>query len=337
MYVPKSPLVLGVQITDQCNLNCPHCSVDASQNGLSLSSDVVLSIIDEADRIGVKELIFGGGEVLLYNDFPQVCSYALSKGMNISFTSNGLLIPDKINFITELKKYDCATRVGISLDGPTPETHGYFRPIDTYDSALNAIRILLDSDISTHILCVLNKKNINILEVYVQFLVKLGIYNVRFIPFMPTGRGKTYMNEMLTPDELYALLLKKQKMIENYGINIGLSIPWDFLCYPLEKRVPHPCEAGYLRLWINSNGDMFPCPYMSDIPIGNIYYDSINDAWINSPIIKKFRDSTLLKGACSNCDYRDSCRGGCRGLAYLVEGDYLCTDPYCQHIRQKKL
>ncbi len=337
MYVPKSPLVLGVQITDRCNLNCPHCNVDANQKGRSLPQDIVLSIIDEAVRIGVKELILGGGEVLLYDDFFIISDFALSKGLNLSFSSNGLLIPEKIHQISKLQKYNTIIRVGISLDGPTPEIHGYFRPIETYESALNAIQILQKSNISTHVLCVLNKSNINFISDYLKFLANRNIYNVRFIPFMPTGRGKKYKDEMLTPDQFYNILNEKQKMNENYGINIGLSIPWDFLLSPPEKRVPHPCEAGYLRLWINSNGDMFPCSYMSDIPIGNIYHDSIGDAWLNSSIMKKFRDPGLLKGACATCDYRDSCRGGCRGLAYFLEGDYLCADPYCQHVRQKKL
>lgn len=337
MYVPKSPLILGVQITDQCNLNCPHCNVDASQNGRSLPEEAVLSIIDEAHRIGVKDLILGGGEVLLYDDFFTICNSALSKGLNLMFSSNGLLIPEKIDQISELKRYNRALNIGISLDGPTPETHGYFRPIDTYEPALNAIQILQDSGISTHALCVLNKSNINIIYDYLDFLVNKNIYNIKFMPFMPLGRGKKYMDEMLTADQFYNILYEKQNIIEKYGINIGISVPWDFLLSPPEKRVPHPCEAGYLRLWINSDGDMFPCTYMSDIPIGNIYNDSISYAWLNSPIIKKFRDSTLLKGACITCNYRESCRGGCRGLAYFLEGDFLCADPYCQHMRQKKL
>jgi radical SAM protein with 4Fe4S-binding SPASM domain len=112
-------------------------------------------------------------------------------------------------------------------------------------------------------------------------------------------------------------------------------MPGDFLFLPADTRHLAPCEAGYLRLWINSNGNMFPCAYMQDYPIGNIYKDSISDVWMNSPMLRKLRDPTLLKGACSTCNYLNGCRGGCRGLALFVEGDYLCADPYCPIVSQK--
>jgi len=99
----------------------------------------------------------------------------------------------------------------------------------------------------------------------------------------------------------------------NSRINMGLHMPWEFLFDPLEKRHPSPCEAGYLRLWIDSKGDISPCAYMPDMSLGNIYKDSISDIWLNSPILRRLRDSSLLKGICSSCIYRDGCRGGCRG------------------------
>jgi len=96
MYIPKSPLMLGLELTSQCNLHCPHCVADADWNGESLPYDTAISVIDEAHQIGIKELIFGGGEVLLYDRFFETCEYALSNGLNISFSTNGILIPENI-------------------------------------------------------------------------------------------------------------------------------------------------------------------------------------------------------------------------------------------------
>lgn len=309
---------------------------DANSKGKSLPREKVISVIDEAESIGVKELVFGGGEPILYDGFFEICEYVLAKGLNLTFTTNGLLVPEEINRLSELKKYN-SLQVGVSLDGPTSEIHGYFRPKETFESALKAIELLQEADINVHVLCVLNRANIKAIPEFLSFLAKLNISNVRLLPFMPVGRGKQYKEEMLSPSDFCRILQEKPKWSDIFRINIGLHIPWEFLFLAPEKRFPYPCEAGYLRLWINSRGDMFPCSYMSDLSIGNIYRDSISDAWLNSPILKNLRDPALLKGACGTCIYRDGCRGGCRGLAYFLEGDYLCADPYCQIASQKQL
>ncbi|RLI78196.1 hypothetical protein DRP04_10405 [Archaeoglobales archaeon] len=337
MYIPKSPFVLGIELTTKCNLNCPHCSVDANPKGRSLPQDMVVSIIDEAERIGVKELVLGGGEPLLYENFFEICEYALSKGLNLSFVTNGTLVPEKIDFFIKFRKYNKSLQVGISLDGHTPELHGYFRPKETFESVIEAINLLHKADIKVHVLCVLNKANIKKIPEFLNFLSMLNISDVRFLPFMPVGRGKKYKEELLPPDKYYNILREKHEWSRIFKINIGFHMPWEFLFLSPEKRRPSPCEAGYLRLWINSSGDMFPCAYMSDLPIGNVYRDSISDVWLNSPMLKKLRDPTLLKGACATCVYRDGCRGGCRGLAYFLEGDYLCADPYCPIVNREKI
>jgi len=114
-----------------------------------------------------------------------------------------------------------------------------------------------------------------------------------------------------------------------------LHMPWEFLLSSPENRHPSPCEAGYLRLWMKSNGDMYPCAFMPDLIVGNIYQNSIIDTWLKSTPMRKLRDPNLLKGTCSNCDYREGCRGGCRGFAQFLEGDFLCSDPYCPLVNQK--
>lgn len=335
MYIPKSPFVLSVELTLQCNLNCPHCLADANSKGRSLPQDIVVSIIDEAERIGVKALVLGGGEPLLYENFFEICEYILSKGLNLSFVTNGTLVPENIDFFIKLQKYNKSFQVGISLDGPTPEIHGYFRPEETFESATEAINLLHKSNTDVHVLCVLNKANIRTIPEFLSFLSMLDVSHVRLLPFMPIGRGKKYREEMLSPNEFYSILQEKHKWSRIFKNNISLHMPWEFLFLPPEKRRPFPCEAGYLRLWINSDGDISPCAYMLDLSIGNVYRDSISDVWRNSPMLKKLRDPTLLKGACATCVYRNGCRGGCRGLAYFLDGDYLCADPYCPIVNRK--
>ncbi len=337
MYVPKSPFILCLELTTRCNLSCKHCSVDAdSSSKRELLPDKVISIVEESKYIGVKELVLGGGEPLLYEKFFEVCEYILSKGLNLSFVTNGTLIPEKLGSFLKIKKYTHSLQVGVSLDGHTPELHGYFRPKETFRSAVEAIKLLNKAGIKVSASCVLNKENVKTIPEYLKFLSTLYVSDVRLLPFMPVGRGRQYKEEMLSPWEFYKIIQGKYEWSRVLNGSIGLHMPWEFLFLPPEKRYPAPCEAGYLRLWINSNGDIFPCSYMADISIGNIHRDSIGDVWNNSPMLKALRDPALLKGPCATCAYRDGCRGGCRGLAYFLEGDYLCSDPYCPIVVQGK-
>jgi len=332
IYIPKSPLVLSLDLTSRCNLNCAHCLADASPNGASIPQDMAISIIDEAKRIGVKELVLGGGEVLLYNNFFDICKYIVSKDLEFAFTTNGTLVSHNIDRFIELRKHTKSFKVGISLDGHTPELHGYFRPKDTFEPIINAIELLSSININPHVICVLNRENIKQIPEILNFLSDLKITNIRLIPFMPVGRGTRYKCEMLSAKEFHTILKQKNIWMEKSGVNIAIHMPWEFLFQPPKDRCPTPCEAGYVRLWIDFKGDILPCAYLTDSIIGNIYRDKIEDIWINSPILNELRDSTMLKGACSTCEFR----GGCRGLAQFLKGDYLCTDPYCPIVNQEQ-
>jgi MoaA/NifB/PqqE/SkfB family radical SAM enzyme len=77
LYIPKSPIMLCIGLTTKCNLNCRHCSADANSENVFFPHSELITIIDTAKELGVKKLIFGGGEPLLYeqlfvNDFKRI-------------------------------------------------------------------------------------------------------------------------------------------------------------------------------------------------------------------------------------------------------------------------
>jgi MoaA/NifB/PqqE/SkfB family radical SAM enzyme len=55
MYIPKSPYILCLELTKQCNISCKHCSVNADLNGKrELPFDKVIEIVEESKQIGIK-------------------------------------------------------------------------------------------------------------------------------------------------------------------------------------------------------------------------------------------------------------------------------------------
>ena len=66
------------------------------------------------------------------------------------------------------------------------------------------------------------------------------------------------------------------------------------------------------------------------IAAGNIRQDSLADVYRNSPLFQELRNTTLLKGRCGLCPYKEMC-GGSRARAYAITGDYLAEDPCCAY------
>jgi len=118
--------------------------------------------------------------------------------------------------LLNLQKYNESLRIGISLDGHTPELHGHFRPEETFETAVEAIRMLHNANFNVHILCVLNKVNIKTIPQYLNFVSTLNISDIRFIPFMPVGRGMQYRDEMIPPEEFYKVLKRQKRVIYEF-------------------------------------------------------------------------------------------------------------------------
>ncbi len=114
-----SPVLAGYKITHRCNLKCVHCPY-WERTGDELSFEGVLSTLQSMRRMGVKILIFEGGEPLLWRDannsFSDVVREAKRLFPCLCMTTNGTIPWGDIP----------VDRVWVSLDGP-PAIHDSIR------------------------------------------------------------------------------------------------------------------------------------------------------------------------------------------------------------------
>ncbi len=120
-----SPVLAGYKITHKCNLKCVHCPY-WERTGDELSFGGVLSTLQSLRNMGVKILIFEGGEPLLWHDgnnsFSDVVREAKKLFPCVCMTTNGT-IP---------WRHIPVDRVWVSLDGP-PATNDSIRGKGTFD------------------------------------------------------------------------------------------------------------------------------------------------------------------------------------------------------------
>lgn len=107
------PVLAGYKITNTCNLRCTHCPF-WKRSGSEQGFEGVVATLGRLADLGVKILIFEGGEPLIWRDgakdFDDVVAAARALFPSVCMTTNGILPWRHLPL----------DRVWVSLDGPPP-------------------------------------------------------------------------------------------------------------------------------------------------------------------------------------------------------------------------
>ena len=84
-----------------------------------------------------------------------------------------------------------------------------------------------------------------------------------------------------------------------------------------------------LVLTVKANGDVQPCPFISDLPIGNIYRSDIWDIYRNRYQGTALREFKKPPDECASCSYESVCSGGCKAGNNIMMDGYSHRDHRC--------
>lgn len=89
-----SPIVMHIMPTSQCNLRCSYCSVkDRETTDILDLEKTIIPTVDELKSRGLKAaIISGGGEPLMYKQFPQMVEYLFLRDLEVGLITNGTLL-----------------------------------------------------------------------------------------------------------------------------------------------------------------------------------------------------------------------------------------------------
>jgi len=99
------------------------------------------------------------------------------------------------------------------------------------------------------------------------------------------------------------------------------------------------CEAGRSLLAVRADGRAAPCSFWqsgerSALPEAPPESASLDRAWHDDAVLAQFRDyQTTLPEPCASCEFRASCRGGCRIVAAAIGTTPWAPDPECPRVR----
>jgi len=130
-----------------CNLACTHCFVSSSPTNRThdfLSLKAILPYLEEASKLGVKELYFTGGEPFLNPELESILVRALDVGP-VTVLTNGLLLdPPRCRRLSRFaEQTDYSLDFRISLDGYAAETNDPIRGEGTFERILQGVSNLV--------------------------------------------------------------------------------------------------------------------------------------------------------------------------------------------------
>ncbi len=219
MKVPPLRLI-AFEITRTCKLLCRHCRGDSRnevyQNELNL--DEIKSILDNVALFSKPIIIITGGEPLTRKDVFDITGYSTSLGFRTVLATCGHFLTDEtVGKLIETG----VSRISVSLDGATPETHDNFRGVTgSFEAAVKGLETASKHDLDFQINSTLTTLNIDDLESLYELALSLGA--VGFHPFLlvPMGRGSSLADFALSSEEYEDALIRIAKMADGSSIEI---------------------------------------------------------------------------------------------------------------------
>jgi len=321
-----APICLTWELTYACNLACLHClSSSGRRDPRELSTQECKAVIDELQRMQVFYVNIGGGEPTVRSDFWELVDYATAHQVGVKFSTNGVRLDRAAAQRLAASDY---VDVQISLDGATAAVNDAVRGEGSFDMAVTALRNLRDAgfrDAKISVVC--TRHNVGQLDDFKALASEYGA-TLRLTRLRPSGRGADVW------DDLH-LLPEQQRTLYDWLVLNGESVlTGDSFFHLSAFGGPLPglnlCGAGRVVCLIDPVGDVYACPFAihEEFLAGNVRDAGFAHVWRSSALFQELREPQS-GGACSSCQFYDSCQGGCMAAKFFTGLPLDGPDPEC--------
>ena len=337
-------------VTGNCNAKCRHCFVQESQRRHGdLSTNEMLSIIEQMGDREVPMVALTGGEPLVRKDLPLLIREMRKRGIHVTqLYTNGFLLTDGILDLLEDERR--MPDIIISFDGVG--CHDWMRGVPGAEKmAIRAMELCQRRNVPVILTMCLHKGNIGAIAKTVCLATQKGVRMLRLcITDDINGFSEKNGIELLSFDEAAQtfldyipvfcrerpdIMLEIARFIripgrtpENYTI-----LPLEHNCTDLKKNI----VCGNVRhdFYINSEGRVLPCMEVAGSPLEDECYKITEhglEGALLSPAYAAFLHadaSELLREnpQCAECPHLPKCGCGCRGESLARRQGMYGIDP----------
>jgi radical SAM protein with 4Fe4S-binding SPASM domain len=303
------PVAVGIGLTNECNLACPHCyRPTLTQQRLSVGQ--VETILDNLD---VGSVNLGVGENGVHPEYRDMLALFREREVKTAITSNGY----SLDMLTD-EELAGFHSVELSFDFPTKEEMDEFRGEGAWEMAIDSLERCHRLGIPTSVAAVMMSNNYDRMGEVARFAFGLGS-DLRVNVYQPvSGEEFTLSYEQFWRGfaDLFAA-----------GPVVVCSEPLVNAIMGLETTRGNPCGQRSIRAL--PAGTISPCPYWpaAAARIGQLA-DTEHSIWDR----REFEKSRHVPEACKPCRFAESCAGGCASRRAL-RGRLDEPDEYCPVVR----
>ncbi|OGS12644.1 MAG: hypothetical protein A2234_08905 [Elusimicrobia bacterium RIFOXYA2_FULL_58_8] len=313
---------LKLDVNTACFLKCKMCYSGAKQQDLQLPAQKIREIIDQIRGYKIR-LEFLGGEPLLRSDLPQLVSYAKQHGRVpfVSVYTNAVLATGELARALAAAGLDAAL---VTLISAKKEVHDEFvGRKGAWEQATQGIKNLRDAGITVYTFTAIHRDNyLDYREIhsFVAGTLKAHALFYQYIPQQPADPL------VIAPAQWHSIkrwVLTEQNAAHGEHVR---SLYW---------LTGNSCVGGNYMLSIKADGTVHPCPFIRDIPIGNIHSNTIWEIYRDRYTHADLTGFKTLPADCAGCSHASVCGGGCRAgnrnagcAAGYQAKDQKCLGPY---------
>jgi len=225
-YVENKPIVLNIDLTFKCNMNCKHCVSKDMQERINKDLLVTEKLINWINESPFMVLVITGGEPFLpekESDLISLLSNVKNKGLIID--TNGTIVPNKRVIDMILKKN---VLVRVSLDSVNPNDEISLRKVksndkkslEAYYTKFDNLKFFQSKNIKIAVQSVLSKKNVRSIINMPEALVKNSIRYWHIQRFILSHKATDEKQYALKDDDYQKIMKLLSEKSDKLNINL---------------------------------------------------------------------------------------------------------------------
>ncbi len=342
--VTRAPMMCYWELTRACDLACRHCRAEAQadRHPDELSTDECLRVVDQLLQFGdpLPHVVITGGDPLKRSDLWEVIRALRRAGFQVAITPSGTYALSES--VVERFRQEGIWMVSMSLDGSDGARHDGIRQVPgAFDQTLRAMHWCRQMGLPMQINTLVCQETLDDLLAIHALVAECGA--ARWSPFflIQVGRGRGLSE--ITPGQSEEVCQRLIEQAETHPMVIKTTeLPHYrrvvLQCTPAGSAARTQIRRGLgIRdgcgiLFISHLGDLYPSGFLP-VTVGSVRLIDPVQAYRTAPLLRRLRDSSLLRGKCGLCEFRDVC-GGSRARAWAHTGDVMAADPMCPYLSQ---
>src|SRR5438874_9815738 len=249
-------MLLGLALTEHCNLRCPHCIRDDVTTVRSLDAALIKSVLAPAlDRYGSVTASFTGGEPLLHPDFHRIVAACAARHVPYRFVSDGW----HVRRLMPLFDRHPPEAVRLSLSGATQAVHDAERGRDSFRRVLVAVALFTSRRIPASLSIVIDRRDRHQLREAADLAEGLGCIRLHVILPQPVP-GSVARDSDLPPEDWMAVRHETEAIAREPGRRTVVALDYGAPFAGTEA----PCETFALRrIYVDTRGRVCTCCQLS--------------------------------------------------------------------------